>query len=43
VLSDPDADGTAETVTSSGYGGAITSLPLPFEPQVTATFSATRP
>lgn len=37
------ASGVTSTVTSEpGYGGAITALPLPVEPQVTATFAATR-
>jgi hypothetical protein len=36
-------DGTTDTVASEpGYGGAITALGLPVEPQVVATFSASR-
>ena len=42
-LVDGDADATTDQVASDpGYGGTITALGLPVEPQVTATFSASR-
>ena len=43
VLLADGGDGTTDTVASQpGYGGAITALGLPVEPQVVATFSASR-
>lgn len=42
-LVDDPADRVTDTVSSEpGYGGAITALGLPVEPQVTASFSASR-
>jgi hypothetical protein len=42
-LADPSGDGVADAVASgAGYGGAITSLPLPFEPSVIGSFTAQR-
>lgn len=42
-LVDGSADGTTDSVASQpGYGGAITALGLPVEPQVVASFSASR-
>jgi len=42
-LVDGDLDLVAEGVVSEpGYGGVITALGLPVEPQVSATFAASR-
>jgi hypothetical protein len=43
LLTDSSGDGVADVVASgAGYGGAITALPLPFEPAVIASFTAQR-
>jgi hypothetical protein len=43
LLTDASGDGLADAVASeTGYGGAITALPLPFEPAVIASFTAQR-
>jgi hypothetical protein len=41
--SDADGDGRIDTLTSdASYGGKFTSLPIPLDATVTASFSATR-
>ena len=43
LVDDSDGDGLADLITSApGYGGALTSVPGPLDPSVSASFTATR-